>query len=263
MEDLDPPREEPGAATRILGLLESLGMMSDEPVEFQSRRVEFYENALQTLQEKNCIYPCGCTRKEIADSTSSNNTAAAYPGTCRNGLPPGREGRSLRLRVSNIKTKFGDLLQGPVTQQLATEVGDFIVRRADHLAAYQLAVVVDDAAQDITHVVRGADLLGSTPRQIYLQQQLGLSTPAYLHLPVAVNPANEKLSKQTHAEAINDRDKNRLLLDTLNFLGQNAPAGLIKAATDEVWAWAIAHWQRKNIPAVRTRPAPAGYIQRQ
>jgi len=262
MEDLDPPREVPGAVSQIIRLLESLGMVSDEPITYQSRRSKAYEDALQLLQDKQCTYPCGCTRKEVADSAISGKTVAVYPGTCRNGLPPGREARSLRLRVGEANIHFDDIIQGAAAQQLATEVGDFMIQRADHLTAYQLAVVVDDAAQNITHVVRGSDLLDSTPRQIYLQQQLGLPTPAYLHLPVAVDAEHIKLSKQTFAEVVSGQDKNRLLLDALDFLGQNIPAEFARKNTDAIWTWAIAHWQRENIPTVRTRQAPAAYITR-
>lgn len=260
MEDLDPPREVPGAANQIINVLESLGMASDKPVFYQSQQGKAYEDALASLQDRNLLYPCGCTRKEIADSSTGSNHATIYPGTCRNGLPPGRQARSLRLRVNQASIHFDDILQGMVSQQLATEVGDFMVRRADRLIAYQLAVVVDDAAQGITHIVRGADLLDSTPRQIYLQQLLDLPIPAHLHLPVAVNAEQAKLSKQTFAEAISGKDKNRIILDALNFLGQDAPKSLGNSSLDDLWAWAFDHWRRESIPAIQILLAPTTYL---
>ena len=170
-----------------------------------------------------------------------------YPGTCRMGLPPGRAARAWRLRVNDEEIAFVDQVQGGVSQQLERDVGDFILRRADGLFSYQLAVVVDDADQGISHVVRGADLLASTPRQIWLQRCLGLPTPAYAHLPVAVNGTGEKLSKQTLAPALDDRRPAPALVDALGFLGQAPPPALARASTAEVWAWAFAHWEMGRV----------------
>src|SRR5262245_52940411 len=176
IEDLDPPREIPGAANEILATLQSFGMTSDEPVEWQSRRGELYSAAFSQLRTHGAVYGCACTRGQIEQALAAGSTSPAYPGTCRNGTG-GRPVRAWRLRVPSGIVEFDDRAFGPSTQDVEREVGDFIVRRADGLWAYQLAVVVDDAAQGITDVVRGADLHDNTPRQIVLQQRLGLSTP--------------------------------------------------------------------------------------
>ena len=211
VEDIDGPRTVPGAAEDILATLERFGMHADETPVWQSRRMTRYQEALEQLKTTGLVYPCGCTRKEIADSllhAHARNTTLAYPGTCRTGLH-GKPARAWRLRVPDGEAAvitFDDRWQGPQTQNLATEVGDFVLRRADDQWAYQLAVVVDDADAGITHIVRGADLLDSTARQIYLQRCLGLATPEYLHVPVVINEHGEKLSKQNGATAL-DNDK--------------------------------------------------------
>jgi len=259
IEDLDPPREVAGAADAILRTLEAFGMYWDGPVIYQSRRDGIYANALEELARKGYLFDCACTRKEITDSAIRSEAGLVYPGTCRGGLPPGRRARALRVRTEQRRIELVDRLQGILQQQLDREVGDFIIRRADGLVAYQLAVVVDDADQQITHVVRGADLLDSTPRQLYLQQLLELSTPFYLHLPVAVDADAEKLSKQTFArDVIADRD-NSALLDALTFLNQAVPDSPQDASRDELWQWAIAHWEPGRITGSRTLPAPAAW----
>lgn len=261
IEDLDPPREVAGAATGILKTLEALGMTWDGEVSYQSLRDDCYRAVIDELQRQGQLYGCACTRKEIADSAVRMESGSIYPGTCRGGLPAGRSARALRLRVEPATIELVDRLQGRLQQQLATEVGDFVVRRADRLVAYQLAVVVDDAEQDITHVVRGADLLDSTPRQIYLQQLLHYPAPAYLHLPVAVNTSQEKLSKQTFARGIDIDEQNTALIDVLRFLHQPLPESPQDASRDELWQWAINHWSTAAIPAQRTLPAPQQYLQ--
>ena len=211
VEDIDGPRTVPGAAEEILSTLEHFGMHADEPPVLQSDRIARYQEALEQLKAAGLIYPCGCTRKEIADSllhVHARNTTLAYPGTCRSGLH-GKPARAWRLRVPDgdaAVITFEDRWQGKQTQNLATEVGDFVLKRADDQWAYQLAVVVDDAEANITHIVRGADLIDSTTRQIYLQRCLGVPTPAYLHVPVVTNDQGEKLSKQNGATAL-DNDK--------------------------------------------------------
>ncbi|MFM0427495.1 tRNA glutamyl-Q(34) synthetase GluQRS [Paraburkholderia aspalathi] len=211
IEDIDGPRTVPGAAEEILSTLEHFGMHADEPPVWQSDRIARYQEALEQLKPAGLVYPCGCTRKEIADSllhVHARNTTLAYPGTCRSGLH-GKPARAWRLRVPDgdaAVITFEDRWQGKQTQNLATEVGDFVLRRADDQWAYQLAVVVDDADADITHIVRGADLMDSTARQIYLQRCLGVPTPEYLHVPVVTNDQGEKLSKQNGATAL-DNDK--------------------------------------------------------
>jgi glutamyl-Q tRNA(Asp) synthetase len=253
MEDLDPPREAPGAADGILATLEALGFEWDGPVVFQSTRGEAYRAALDALRRSGVLFPCACTRKEIADSgVTALDGSRVYPGTCRDGLPDGRAARATRLRVAAEMVEFADGLQGRVSQELAREVGDFVLVRADGLFAYQLAVVVDDAAQGITDVVRGADLLDSTPRQLFLQRLLGLPAPRYLHLPVAVTARGEKLSKQTGAAPIGAARPGAALTAALRFLGHSPPAELERAPGRTVLAWAAAHWARGRLPATRT-----------
>ncbi|WP_245178215.1 tRNA glutamyl-Q(34) synthetase GluQRS [Cupriavidus sp. AcVe19-1a] len=207
IEDIDMPRCVRGADDDILRTLERLGMMPDEPPVWQSRREVHYAEALRQLDAAGQLYPCGCSRKEIADSLvhlRERHQTLGYPGTCRHGLN-GKLPRAWRVRVPDGPAAticFDDRWQGRQCQDLETELGDFVLRRADGLWAYQLAVVVDDGLQGITHIVRGADLLDSTPRQIHLQHLLGLPTPGYLHVPVVVNEIGEKLSKQSGAQAI-------------------------------------------------------------
>jgi len=259
IEDIDPPREVPGAADAILRTLDEFGMHWDGPVVYQSRRDSLYASALDELAHKGYLFGCACTRKEIADSAIRSEAGLVSPGTCRDGLPPGRHARALRVRTEQRRIELVDRLQGKLQQQLDREVGDFIIRRADGLVAYQLAVVVDDAEQQVTHVVRGADLLDSTPRQLYLQQLLGLPTPSYLHLPVAVDAATEKLSKQTFARDIFACKDSAALLDVLTFLNQQLPASPRDASREELWQWAIAHWDPGRIAGNRTLAAPAAY----
>jgi glutamyl-Q tRNA(Asp) synthetase len=207
IDDIDGPRTVPGAAQDILAMLERFGMHADEPPVWQSHRTADYQRAFAQLQDAGLVYPCGCTRKEIADSllrAHARHTTLAYPGTCRAGLH-GKAPRAWRLRVPDDEAAlitFDDRWQHTQQQNLATEVGDFVLYRADGQWAYQLAVVVDDTDAGITHVVRGADLLDSTARQIWLQRCLGVPTPSYLHVPVVTNAAGEKLSKQTGARAL-------------------------------------------------------------
>jgi glutamyl-Q tRNA(Asp) synthetase len=205
MEDLDLPRTQPGAAELILRTLEDFAFEWDGAVMRQSERGEAYAQAIAQLQARGILYGCACTRKELSDSALVFEGERVYPGTCRNGLPPGRSAHAIRVRVPVEAIAFEDAIRGPGIQTLEREVGDFVVRRADGLVAYQLAVVVDDAAQSITDVVRGADLLASTPRQIHLQRLLELPTPRYAHLPAAVNALGAKLSKQTLARPLDPR----------------------------------------------------------
>ena len=256
LEDVDEPRTQPGAAVSILATLEHCGFEWDGAVEVQSRRKALYKDALDRLRAAGHAYPCGCTRKEIADSALAPDGARIYPGTCRHGLASGRTERAWRVRTEGTTIEVEDRLQGRIAQSLGREVGDFVLFRADGYFAYQLAVVVDDAAQGITDIVRGADLLDSTARQIHLQRLLGLPTPTYLHLPVAVNPAGEKLSKQTEAQAAGPA----AIAAALAFLGHAPPAVLRAAPAKELVAWGIAHWDSARLPKARAiaAPAPAG-----
>ena len=256
MEDVDEPRCSREAADDILHTLDVCGFEWDGDVMVQSSRKERYREVLENLNRDGRVYPCACTRKELADSALAPDGAAIYPGTCRHGLPPGKLARAWRLRVDAATECFDDAVQGRVCQDLAREVGDFVLLRADGYFAYQLAVVIDDAEQGVTHVVRGADLLDSTPRQIFLQRCLGLPTPAYAHLPVAVNAAGEKLSKQTLAQAIDARNPVPALLDAMRFLGQTPPAGLgSRATTADFWAWARTVWRLDRVPRQRALAA--------
>lgn len=250
MEDVDTSRNVPGAAESILKTLEAFGFEWDGPVLFQSSRFEAYTEALEQLKRAGQSYGCACSRKEIADSATlpAVDGGLAYPGTCRAGLPPGREARAWRLRVSDEEIAFADRVQGRVAQHLESDVGDFVLRRADGLFAYQLAVAVDDDFQAISNIVRGADLLASTPRQIWLQRCLGFSTPIYAHLPVAANAAGEKLSKQTLARPLLSEIAAAELVRALDFLGQAVPAELARATVAEVWAWALENWSFAAIP---------------
>jgi glutamyl-Q tRNA(Asp) synthetase len=224
IEDIDETRTVVGADDNIIYTLSALGMHSDEKIIWQSQRKSHYEAAF--IELGNMVYPCACSRKEIADSrvSLSPDGAAIYPRTCRAGLAAGRTARSWRIRVpnsdeSNNVIEFNDRWQGLVRESLSDSVGDFVLRRADGFWAYQLAVVVDDADQEITHVVRGADLLDSTARQIYLQRLLKKDVPQYLHVPVMTNERGEKLSKQTGAQAVDISQPVSLLMDTANTLG--------------------------------------------
>ena len=256
MEDVDTPRNVPGAAEQILATLEAFGFEWDGPVLWQSQRLAAYAEALAQLQSAGLAYGCACSRKEIADSAThpAIDGGLAYPGTCRNGLPAGRLARAWRLRVDDRELAFADRLQGWVVQRMERDVGDFVLRRADGLFAYQLAVTVDDDFQGISDIVRGADLLASTPRQIWLQRCLGFAEPRYAHLPVASNAAGEKLSKQTRAPALDVAKAAGALVGALRFLGQPAPGELARATVTEVWSWARENWQFAAIPRLATIP---------
>lgn len=247
IEDLDTARAQPGAADDILRTLDRLGLGWDGPVIYQSLRVARYEAALERLRAHS--YWCGCSRREIADSSLglAADGARIYPGTCRAGLAAGKPGRALRLRTGGAPIEFHDRVQGVQRQCVEREIGDFIVYRADGQVAYQLAVVVDDAEQGVTDVVRGADLIDSTARQIHLQRLLGYGTPRYLHVPMAVNASGEKLSKQSGAAAIDPREP--WLGRVLAFLGQRPAADL-----DE----AVALWEPARIARTRLIRAAGG-----
>ena len=256
MEDLDPPRVAAGAADAILRTLEAFGLDWDGQVLHQSARNDAYHCALHRLRGLRLVYPCACSRREIADSAVAGTEGPAYPGTCRGGIAAGRGARALRLDTSGAAVAFEDALQGQITCQLERESGDFVLYRSDGVYAYQLAVVVDDAEQGVTDVVRGADLLASTPRQIYIQRLLGLPQPRYAHLPVAVNELGEKLSKQTLALPVDAAQPLPTLMAALSFLGQQPPCGFERATVKELWAWAIENWRLDRVPRVMTAPAP-------
>ena len=249
IEDIDETRTIAGAADDIIHTLSALGMQSDEPIIWQSQRKSRYEAAFLELENK--VYPCACSRKEIADSrvSLSSDGAAIYPGTCRSGLPEGRSARAWRLRVPDVGDaldiiEFNDRWQGPVRESLSASVGDFVLRRADGFWAYQLAVVIDDADQAITHVVRGADLLESTSRQIYLQRLLNKKTPHYLHVPVITNDRGEKLSKQTGAQALDISQPVSTLLVAAKALELDIQAEAVNSV-QSFYEAAVPSWARR------------------
>ena len=245
IEDLDPPRSVAGAAAGIVETLARCGLESDEPVVFQSTRAALYEAAFLRLQEAGLVYGCICSRKDVEDiiEAQSGWPAGVYPGTCAAGAAPGKPMRAFRIRVRDEQLGFVDRAAGRYAQDLKRRVGDFVVRRADGLWAYQLAVVVDDAEQAITDVVRGADLLDNTPRQIFLQRALGLPTPSYLHVPLVLSATGEKLSKQTGATAVNAEQP----MQELQAAAQHLGLGAIDASSvDELLTRAIERWRAKN-----------------
>ncbi|MEK6663975.1 MAG: tRNA glutamyl-Q(34) synthetase GluQRS [Pseudomonadota bacterium] len=252
IDDLDPPRVAQGATDAILRALEAYGLTWDGAVQYQRQRSEAYAAALAELQRLGLVYACACSRREIADSSIGRPGAPVYPGTCRAGLAPGKAACALRVDTRCASVVFEDRLQGTVMQDLEREAGDFIVQRADGLFAYQLAAVVDDAELGITDIVRGADLLDSTLRQVYLQRLLGLPLPRYLHLPVAVNALGEKLSKQTLAPPLDIAHPQPALVQALSFLNHSPPQALQGAKPQEILAWAVQSWSITQIPQVRS-----------
>jgi glutamyl-Q tRNA(Asp) synthetase len=251
IDDLDPPRVAPGAADAILRSLEAHGLCWDGEVLWQSRRADAYQAALDTLRAAGLIYPCACTRRELAAIARAGVDGPVYPGTCRHGLPAGRGARAWRLRVADTRIDFCDAIQGPQSQQLAQAVGDFVVQRADGLVAYQLATVVDDAYQGVTQVVRGIDLLASTARQIHLQQLLDLPQPRYAHLPLVVDAHGTKLGKQTGAPALDPTRASANLRRVLTALRLPPPAGLHGAPPPTLLQWAAEQWDPATLAGVQ------------
>lgn len=248
MEDLDRPRCTQEAADTILRQLEAYGLAWDGTVLYQSRRDDAYTAALDALRSQGAAFACTCTRSQLAHAPRNAEGEIVYPGTCRLQTVPRDEAYAWRVRVAEVTIHFDDRIHGALQQDLAHEVGDFVVRRADGLFAYQLAVVVDDAFQGVTHVVRGADLLWNTPRQIYLQRLLGLPTPIYAHVPLVTNAAGQKLSKQTLAPALPERGRRAVLAEALAALGHPPPAELVGAGVAELLEGASAHWRIENVP---------------
>ena len=259
IEDVDLPRAQRGADDAILATLERYGFAWDGPVVRQSERTALYAAAVERLRAVGDIYECACSRRELETAAIGPGGERVYPGTCRDGIPVDRRGRkqhALRVKVGEAHVEFRDRLQGARSQHLRRDVGDFVVRRADGLYAYQLAVVVDDALQGITDVVRGADLLASTPRQLYLQRCLGYPSVSYLHVPVAIIASGEKLSKQTGAAALPD-DAGPALVAAWRFLGQDWPdADSTPWRASDFWPWALARWNPARLPPVAMLPAP-------
>ena len=263
VEDLDPPRVVRGSEARILEDLHWLGLDWDGPVVRQSERSSFYEQAIATLGREGLVYPCDCSRAEIAMVASAPHAGddVVYPGTCRD-KPPGRGMRrtpSLRVRVPDETVAFDDLILGHIEQNLARDVGDFVVRRGDGAFAYQLAVVVDDALQGVTDVVRGADLLDSTPWQIALQHALTLPKPRYAHLPLVVEPGGKKLAKSKRSVALDPESTGRQVYEALRLLYQDPPAAFKLEPGPTLVQWACSHWQPERLRGIReVRPAANG-----
>jgi glutamyl-Q tRNA(Asp) synthetase len=259
IEDVDEPRSRAQASDEIVRTLARYGFVWDGPVERQSNRTSLYEQALAKLVAAELAYPCACTRRELDLAPLGKGGERVYPGTCREGIPADRRmraQRAWRVRVDDRAIAFRDRLQGMQRQALATDVGDFVVKRSDGLFAYQLAVVVDDIDQRITDVVRGADLVASTPRQIHLLHALDATPPTYLHVPVAIGAGGEKLSKQTGARALPD-DPLPMLTAAWAFLDQPRPptrARDIRA----FWQHAVSAWSPARLPPVPMLPAPPG-----
>lgn len=255
IDDLDAARVAPGAVNAILTCLEALGFEWNGAVIFQSKRVLAYHSALHRLWQQRLLYPCACTRGQIAGLGPAGTEGPIYPGTCRRGIPPGRAARALRLDMAGATVSFEDALFGTQRRNLEREAGDFVVYRADGVYAFHLASAVDDGELGITHVVRGADLLESSARQIHVLRLLGLPVPQYTHLPVAVDSGGEKLSKQTRAAAVDRSRPVPVLCAVLRFLNQPVPPGLDGAALGDFWQHAIRHWNLQRIGARLCAPA--------
>ncbi|SCY96683.1 tRNA glutamyl-Q(34) synthetase GluQRS [Pseudomonas sp. NFACC37-1] len=247
MEDLDPPREEPGAQAAILKALESYGFEWDGEMVRQSERHDAYDQVINRLCSQGLAYACTCSRKQL------EAYQGIYPGLCRNA-GHGTEDAAIRLRVPELEYHFTDRVQGEFRQHLGREVGDFVIRRRDGLHAYQLAVVLDDAWQGVTDIVRGADLLDSTPRQLYLQELLGLPQPRYLHVPLITQPDGHKLGKSYRSPPLAADQATPLLLRALRALGQQPGPELVDASPREVQAWGIRHWDADKIPRTLSLP---------
>lgn len=247
IEDLDPPREQANAADTILRTLEAFGLYWDGSILWQSQRHKLYEDICQQLLSENKAYYCTCSRSQLAQFNG------VYPGTCRDSLgstpatPPNMP-YAIRLQTTASPILVKDRIQASFRQNVASAVGDFVIKRKDGLYAYQLAVVVDDQAQQISHVVRGIDLLNNTPRQMLLQQSLGFETPEYAHVPIVVNPQGQKLSKRSFAPALATHNPAPILLKALTALGYRLSDDILEAKTEAIIAWAIEHWSIKNIP---------------
>ncbi|ADY98915.1 TPA: tRNA glutamyl-Q(34) synthetase GluQRS [Neisseria meningitidis] len=249
MEDLDPPREMPGAASHILHTLEAFGFEWDGEVAYQSHRYALYEETLCRLQTAGLVYPCHCSRKDWQAGARRGADGFVYNGRCRHpGQRPAPQGKqpAWRIRVPDRIIGFSDGIVGGYAQNLARDIGDFVLLRADGYWAYQLAVVADDAEQGVTHIVRGQDLLVSTPRQIYLQQCLGVPTPQYAHLPLLTNAQGQKWSKQTLAPALDLNRREQLLRQVFRYL--KLPEAPETDRPAELLDWAVAHWDMDKVP---------------
>ena len=240
IDDIDVARSVSGIDKVILQQLEQLGLYWDEEIVYQSERLDLYQTALDKLESLNGVFPCCCSRKELAGKP--------YPGTCRKGIKPNQVARSIRLKTNNKAVGIIDQLQGNYTQQLESEIGDFIIKRADGYFAYHLATVIDDADQNITEVVRGIDLLESTPRQVYLQEKLDIVTPDYIHLPIAIDKSGKKISKSVNAQAVSKDNSVEILHKALSFLNLKPPEQLITSDVETILNWGKENWSISKLP---------------
>lgn len=248
IDDIDPPRELKGAADQILRTLEGFGFEWDGNVLYQSNRLQRYQEAVNNLVKRQLAYSCSCSRSDILTQTELNKGKTIYSGFCRNGPLKKSSAYSTRLHSNDTLVRFTDVIQGEQTFNLEKHTGDIVIQRRDRYFSYQIASAIDDAEQGITEVVRGADLLNCTPSQLYIQRLINLSNPQYCHLPIAVNDAGHKLSKQSHAKAININDSVVLLFNALTFLGQMPPIELMSSKQDDIWCWAKIHWRLDLVP---------------
>lgn len=257
IEDIDPPREQAGADTLILDALAAYGFELDGPVSYQSESAHLQQAAVDDLLRRKLAYPCQCSRRML-ENVPVGPLGAIYPGTCRNGCSS--TDVAIRVRTDNEPIEFEDGLQGSMVQRLESESGDFVIKRRDGLIAYHLAVVVDDQQQGISEIVRGVDLLDSTPRQIYLQRLLGFRTPDYLHIPVAINLDGQKLSKLTGASGISVDAPGQTLVAALAALRQVVTPGLELSTLSEIWDWATTNWNPAPLIGLTSVPDEQGSL---
>ena len=253
IDDLDTPRNIKGSIDSILKTLDAFGLHWDDRVYYQSQQLDVYHDILNQLSHDRLIYPCTCSRKILASGDREPTQPDIYPGSCRDKHILPDTPHALRIKTDNSIITFQDELQGPISSNLAQQHGDFILKRKDQIIAYQFAVVVDDSLQNINHIVRGIDLLDSTPKQIYLQQLLGFSTPDYMHVPVIIDEQGYKLSKQTRAQAVDLQTPHLVIFKLLSLLKQNPPVELEHAPATELIDWAVGHWNPmllKNFRAI-------------
>jgi glutamyl-Q tRNA(Asp) synthetase len=252
IDDLDIPRNVKGAAENILITLEQFGLTWDGCVTYQSQNLDVYNDIVHSLTKNELVYPCICSRKSLETQSSETVPEKIYPGYCRNRKTPANHPYSLRIKSADRVISFHDKLQGTFSQNLAEQHGDFVIKRKDHIIAYQFAVVIDDNLQHINHVVRGVDLLESTIKQIYLQYLLGYSTPEYMHVPVIIDRQGFKLSKQTLATEVTSKDPKAVIFELLFLLKQNPPHDIRDGTLSELLTWAIAHWNPDPLKNSRT-----------
>ncbi|MGR9115793.1 MAG: tRNA glutamyl-Q(34) synthetase GluQRS [Gammaproteobacteria bacterium] len=252
IDDIDTPRNVAGASDDILWTLETFGLYWDGGVYYQSQQLDYYQAWLNRLKNKHLLYPCTCSRKTLAQATRSKCHPEHYPGICKNKTFPQTRPYATRIRVEHGTIEFFDALHGNLSENLATRHGDYIIKRKDQIFAYQFAVVIDDYAQQVNHIVRGADLLDSTPKQIYLQQQLELPRTNYMHVPLITDQHGNKLSKQTFAQAVDRNNPRRVLFKLLELLRQSPPSELADCSLTEILEWGITHWKPSSLNNIET-----------